>query len=466
MKRVLAIARLTFAEGIRMRIVLVFLIVLGFLVLRLPFALRGDETLTGRLQNFLDYSLGAVGMLLSLSTIMLAASTLATEFRTNTLHLVVTKPVGRFHILLGKWLGINLLNLLLLTLCGLAIYGFAALIASRADEATEVDQLKVSDVVWTARAAATPTQPDFVAIAAAEVDQQIRNAHVQPEHREDTIIDRTQELAANWRTIPCGGWQDYRFENLPAQFAEDDANAPILQVQFKVRTSPLPADEQARVGWMFLDPQSDRRLLPRLFTTIEMTGHMHQVLVPAEVVRDGTAKLRVYNLHDLRTGINLKIDGEGKLQLLYKVAPFEDTYVKTLLLILLRLAFLAALGVFFGTFVSFPVAVFCGLTWYIVCVGRPFWDTAIGLNAEMMRPENDPYGYFGPLIRPVLGFFVTNFFPNFQAYSGVRNLVDGLYIQWTTVMTAGGQLLGLAVLLLFLVGWFIFREREVAEVTV
>ncbi len=89
MKRVLAIARLTFAEGLRMRIVVVFLIVLAFLVLRLPFALKGDATLAGRLQNFLDWSLLMVGFLLSLSTVFLSAATLPTEFRTRSLHLLL-----------------------------------------------------------------------------------------------------------------------------------------------------------------------------------------------------------------------------------------------------------------------------------------------------------------------------------------------------------------------------------------
>ncbi len=52
--RVAAIARLTFWEGVRMRIVLVFVLVLVFILLRLPFSLKGDETLAGRLQTFIS----------------------------------------------------------------------------------------------------------------------------------------------------------------------------------------------------------------------------------------------------------------------------------------------------------------------------------------------------------------------------------------------------------------------------
>jgi hypothetical protein len=110
-------AKLTFAEGVRMRIVLIFLVVLVILVLRMPFALRGDETLAGRLQNFLAYSIGTLGVLLSLATVFFSCATLTSEFKQCSLHLVVTKPVSRFQILLGKWLGVNLLNLLIVGLC-------------------------------------------------------------------------------------------------------------------------------------------------------------------------------------------------------------------------------------------------------------------------------------------------------------------------------------------------------------
>jgi len=174
MRRALAIARLTFAEGVRMRIVLVFLILLVFLVLRMPFALRGDDTLTGRLQNFLAYSLGALSLLLSLATVFFSCATLTNEIKERSLHLVVTKPVTRFQILVGKWLGVMLLNLLIVALCGGAIYGLAYFIQSRPEQ-FERDRLQVRDVVWTARLAARPTVPqeEIVQEAARNVQERI-----------------------------------------------------------------------------------------------------------------------------------------------------------------------------------------------------------------------------------------------------------------------------------------------------
>ena len=118
-----AVARHTIAEGIRMKVALVFIILI---IVMLPFLMittRGDGTLPGKVQNFLAWSLGTVNLFLGLLTIFLACGSLAGEIRDRQIHTVVTKPVRRWQILLGKWLGIGLLDLVMLMVAGLAAYG-------------------------------------------------------------------------------------------------------------------------------------------------------------------------------------------------------------------------------------------------------------------------------------------------------------------------------------------------------
>ena len=67
-----------------------------------------------------------------------------------------------------------------------------------------------------------------------------------------------------------------------------------------------------------------------------------------------------------------------------------------------RLALLSALGLLFSVFVSFPVACFCVLTFYVICIGMPFWMESIGGNMETYHESIDPYGRFGPAIRALL----------------------------------------------------------------
>ncbi|MBN2446580.1 MAG: ABC transporter permease [Phycisphaerae bacterium] len=462
MKRVLAIARLTFSEGIRMRIVVVFLIVLGFLVLRLPFAMSGDGTLAGRLQSFLDYSLAAVSLLLSLTTVMLSCATLANEFKAKSLQMVVTKPVSRFQILLGKWIGVNMLVVLMLGLCGGAIYGFAWWIARQPELAGTADHLKVRDVVWTARQSARAVRPDFLPEAIEYVRGRIEEGAIPTASERTEIEHRVRQLETQWRTIGAQQNKVYEFENLPPPLFEGQ----FVQVKFKVRASPIPPDEIAALHWWFLDPETGAPLGDRPLETRERTWTSHQFLVDTRVIRNGRASLFVRNLAPYESDIAVTFENEVPLQILYTVSSFEQNYLKALALMFLRLSFLSALGVFFGTFVSFPVACFCGLTWYLICLGRPFWMESIGANMTMRIADMDPYGSLGPVIRWFLVPFMRVMFPDFSLYSGNQYLVDGLHISGQLVGEAFLHTLALGGLLLLVVGWLIFREREVAEVTV
>ncbi len=189
-----------------------FVIVLVFVMLRLPFTVRGDETVAGQLQTFLDYSLGATSVLLGLATVFLACATLTSDIKTMTIHLVVAKPVSRFEILVGKWLGINALMLLLVILCGVTIYGFARLIRSRPTEFTR-DAVAVRDVLWRARVAATPTRPPELEAAAREWYQsQLKQGQRFATDERFVIAQRVKELEREWRMIPPGHVRIYLFE--------------------------------------------------------------------------------------------------------------------------------------------------------------------------------------------------------------------------------------------------------------
>ena len=57
-----------------MKIAMVFLLLLGAVVIGLPFSIVGDASLTGAVQSFMSYGFTATGFLLSLLTILMARS--------------------------------------------------------------------------------------------------------------------------------------------------------------------------------------------------------------------------------------------------------------------------------------------------------------------------------------------------------------------------------------------------------
>ncbi|TWT45543.1 ABC-2 family transporter protein [Phycisphaerae bacterium RAS1] len=461
MMRTWAIARLTFFEGIRMKIVLVFLLVLVFIVLRLPFALKGDETLSGRLQTFLAYSLGSVSMLLGLATVFLSCSTLSNEIKNFSIHMVVTKPVARFQILLGKWLGVTLLNVMMLAMSGATIYGFARFIREQPVQ-FERDRINLRDVVWSARAVALPVVPqkEIADDARRDVDEKMRQGRVDRAGEDAALAEAVRERLGQWLRVPPGEVRTFRFENLTPPENDDAA----IQVRFDVRGIPLPLDELVVAEWTFLDVDTEQMLAPP-FRSNERSGNRHQFLVRGNrVIKNGKALLAIAN-PDPATSITF--ENEKSLEILYRVGSFEGNLVKALLLTFFALTFLSGVGLFFSVFVSFPVACLCTLAAYLIGMAWPFWFEAIGGNikAQYWTPSMDPYGQFGPAVRLVMVPFLK-LFPDFVKYDGAAPLVDGAYISADLLADCGLRTLVLAAVLLLLVGWFIFRRREIAQVTV
>ena len=109
------------AEGLRMKIALVFLLLLGAVVLGLPFSISGDSSVTGAVQSFISYGLSATSVLLGMLTIFMSRS-LSDELVYRQVLLVMTKPIPRWQFIAGKWLGIMMLNTAFLGFSGLCQY--------------------------------------------------------------------------------------------------------------------------------------------------------------------------------------------------------------------------------------------------------------------------------------------------------------------------------------------------------
>src|SRR6185503_6189062 len=122
MRRIFAIAQLTWKAAFRFRLFWVLcLLLLGSVVL-LPTLVKHDGTARGFTQILLTYTLSVITVLLGLSTLWLSCGILAREVEECQMQVLATKPIARWQIWLGKWLGVTLLNLALLALAGGSVY--------------------------------------------------------------------------------------------------------------------------------------------------------------------------------------------------------------------------------------------------------------------------------------------------------------------------------------------------------
>src|SRR5689334_1841467 len=131
MQRLFAICWLTWKAALRFRL---FIVVAGLLlasVVLLPLLIKDDGTARGFTQILLTYTLTTISALLGLSTLWLACGTLARDIEECQMQVVAVKPIARWQIWLGKWLGIVSLNAALLALAGVSIFALLQWRASR-----------------------------------------------------------------------------------------------------------------------------------------------------------------------------------------------------------------------------------------------------------------------------------------------------------------------------------------------
>ena len=122
MQRILAIAWLTWKAALRFKLFLVIAALLILAVVGLPLVIKDDGTAQGFTQIILTYTLTAITALLGISTLWLSCGTLARDIEECQIQVVATKPIARWQIWLGKWLGIISLNAVLLALAGGGVF--------------------------------------------------------------------------------------------------------------------------------------------------------------------------------------------------------------------------------------------------------------------------------------------------------------------------------------------------------
>ncbi len=128
--RTLVIARLTFLEAVRRRILLAaFLLGVAFLILygtgfymmhrdvAVPTSNEAGAMFAAGLYSFLALAgLYAVNFLSIAMGALVSADSLAGEIGSGTIQAIITKPIRRFELVLGKWLGFAVLLALYLVL--------------------------------------------------------------------------------------------------------------------------------------------------------------------------------------------------------------------------------------------------------------------------------------------------------------------------------------------------------------
>jgi hypothetical protein len=442
-----------------MKIAVVFIILLIVLLPAMGVSMTGDGTLKGRLQTFVSYGFSLTSFLLSLLTIVVSVYSLTSDIQQRQIYTVLTKPIRRFQLLLGKLLGIILLDVALLVLFSAVIYA-VIIYTPKFYRASQAERAQADNEFFTARAGLIPPEVD--------VKQEVKDTYNRLEKtgqlplgvsdnkvsRENYIGGLTQSIKLGKRAVAVGQELVWEFNNVKPL----DPNQSFF-IRFKYDVSVNPPDLQVFGRWFAGDDRQlkygakvqtpiytfDRKDLIRTFYEIE---------VPADsVAEDGYLAVGFFNVPLNNTVVIFP--PEDGLEVLYKADTFTANFLRAVLLILFRLIFLACLGILASTFLSFPVAILFCLAIFFTGTISGFCLESFGFLSENL---SSVYSY---TLRPIVQLL-----PQFDKFSPTKFLVPARLLSWSLLAKVVFSLICIKAVLLWLAALLIFSYKEIAKVIV
>lgn len=454
MTRVWAIAMLSVRAAVRSKVVLSLLAALLLTVIALPLTVQGDGTIGGELQVLLTYTLGIVSFILAVVTLWAGCAAVSLEVAAKHIHLVVTKPVSRIEIWLGKWIGLLVLNAALLTVAGGAVYGMIQW-NFRPGQVSAEEQQTLHEEILTARRMVRPNLPDV----SAEVDRLIQEARESPDF--PAQISR-QELAREFRiqlltraySTPSGGTLEWTF-----QLPEGTRTDTPMHLRYKLSTSEFGA-EPTLGTWRVRSAGGAEAVQ---VSQPDAPDAFHTLRLPEQTVGpDRTLTVRYRNDHPRPVTVLFGPD-EG-LVLFVPVGSFLGNLVRALLIQYAQIAFLAAIGVTAGSLFSMPVASFVALFTLVVIQFLPYIDRMAD-RTLFVNPGAGPMAPTPTLFDVLLGLLfraMNAVMAPLQTPSALEPLGIGQLVPWGLVAVT----LAVKVLLyggaLALLGSWLFNRRELA----
>jgi hypothetical protein len=456
MQRVLAIAWLTWKAALRFRLFLVIAVLLILAVVGLPLVIQDDGTAQGFTQIILTYTLSAITALLGISTLWLACGTLARDIEECQIQVVATKPIARWQIWLGKWLGIVSLNAALLAISGSCVFG---LLQWRATKLPAAEQQKLREQVLVARGSAKEKDfsTDIDTEAKQVLQERIKSSPVTTADLPEVQKQIREQVKAAYQDVQPAysrAWQ------IDLGFAKNHLKDKPLQLRVKFNAAQKSASGTYLALWQVGVPESAK--LWQTETPMSLAADtFHEFPIPPNLF-DTNGVLTVLFLNPNETALLFPL--EDGMEVLYPEGGFALNFARGLAIIFCWMALLAALGLAAASFLSFPVAAFFSLAMLVVILSSGTLADAVESGTVVGgNEETGVMGHSGadavliPMFKGILA--VTRLIENF---SPIDALSTGRAITWTELGLAVAQIVLLLGGLVALAGIVLFQRRELA----
>jgi ABC-type transport system involved in multi-copper enzyme maturation permease subunit len=480
---IVGVARAVVEEAIGTRAPAVMMLLIAVLIPSLPLLLDPDERLAYRLQFFLSWSLSGACFLLAMVTIALTCGSVCGDIDSQRIHMTLSKPLARWQYLLGKWLGIVLLDGMLLAVIGAGI--FVGAIALRRGAAIDAaDRLAVDEQVFTARAAVRPVHPDgpaFESAVAAEVER-VRQEDPEAFARNAAGIRRRilSERVLDWHTVTSDVVASYLFKGLdPKRIGAD-----VIQLRLKPFADNVGVDraEVRFAMWLNDRPVPIRNGRHEAYTLPSLMFHTIDIPVSA-IGPSGELKLTIANRNLVPPGesvpTSIAFSPDKGLEILYRSGSFGWNFVRGLVVGWAKLAMLAAAALAASSWLAFPTAVLASLMVYVSAVGRAFLADAVDIYTGRDAPDATLVAMIrlrGRILleaintfdwwsaaKSILSLAADAFLalvPSFGAHDGVTEIATGRLLTAGSMAGSCGLLAVAYPIVLIALGWALLQRRD------
>ena len=475
MKALFAIVKLTLRNAIRSHVFQLLLLFLVLCVALVPTTV-GGSTAIDFIRVSLLYSLNGVGTILSLSALWVGCHVMSADIDSYQLHMVVSKPVSRVTIWLGKFLGVLILHLVLMAFAAAAIYGVVVWRFANEDFAA-AERDRIRSEVLVGRRVYLPERRDYPTLANRMKDERIRaqiadgrrrDPNVSPSEQERIFKDCFKKLIVEDSETAAGKNREWVFRGVPRNAER------MLYLRYRPYVTKVRSEEQrdTQLWWYVyaprqrLKPAADEaagaaeedigeiQRFPHSVTSAPVmlrAGEFHESRLPGDrdiVSPKGEVRLGVINLDPKGDKQYYQpIDGP---KLLVEVTGFAGNYARAALVLALQLVLMTTLSCAFGGFLTLPTAVFVSICYLLFGFVSTFMtDKDYYINGTMDRIGQWIAGMMLNVVVPLGRFDVTDL------------IADGELVEWSLIWHLVSSCLLIRALPLALFGIYFYWRREI-----
>ncbi len=455
MQQILAITWLTWKAALRFKLFLVIAALLMLAVVGLPLVIQDDGTAQGFTQIILTYTLSAITGLLGLSTLWLACGTLARDIEECQIQVVATKPIARWQIWLGKWLGIVTLNAALLMISGACVFG---LLQWRAAKLPASVQKTLREEILVARGSAKePVNPAEIEADTEQVlRERLKSSPIEKADLPEIRRQLREQVKAALQIVPPSYERVWKID---LGFAKNQLAGKSLQLRVKFNAAQKSASGTYAALWQVGVPQKTKFWRSQPMSLAPDT--FHEFAIPPDLF-DANGVLTVTFVNPNPAALLFPL--EDGLEVLYPDGGFAMNFARGLGIIFCWMALLSALGLMAASFLSFPVATFFSLALLLVALSSGMLTEAVDTGS--VAAGNEETGQAGhsvadvvliPAFKGVLA--VINLV---KSYSPIDALSSGRSITWSELGSAFAQIVLLVGGVFAVAGIVLFNRRELA----